>query len=88
MMGPFLQIIVLAACAVIVARAEPALNRMGPQTPLAIRAAFHFLTVGAIAEILYIAGGGIPVVPAAITFAGVALFLTRDRRCRPGGFYD
>lgn len=77
-----LQVIVLLAAAVIIIRAEPALNRMSRGTPFLIRAAFHLLTVGAIAEVIGIAAGDVPSWPAAITTIGAAALLFCERRIR------
>lgn len=77
-----LQAIVLAAALVIVVRSEPALNRMSQCTPFLIRVSFHLLTVGAIAEIVFILAGYVPSWPTAITSVGVAALLFCDRRLR------
>lgn len=78
----FVQSIVLLASAVIVIRAEPALNRMSRSTTLVVRMAFHLLTLGAIAEIVNICVGDVPSWPTAIITAGTATFLLYDRRWR------
>lgn len=77
-----LQAIVLVAALVIVVRSEPALNRMSRCTPFMIRASFHLLTVGAIAEIVFILAGDVPSWPTAITSVGVAALLFCERRLR------
>lgn len=77
-----LKIVVLLAAGVIVVRAEPALNRMSRCTPFMIRASFHLLTVGAIAEIVFILAGDVPSWPTAITSVGVAALLFCERRLR------
>lgn len=77
-----LQVIVLVAALVIVVRSEPALNRMSRCTPFMIRASFHLLTVGAIAEIVFILAGDVPSWPTAITLVGVAALLFCERRLR------
>lgn len=77
-----IQIVVLAATAIIVVRAEPALNRMSRCTPFMIRASFHLLTVGAIAEAVSIISGEVPSWPAAITTLGAAALLFCERRVR------
>lgn len=77
-----LQAIVLMAALVIVVRSEPALNRMSRCTPFMIRASFHLLTVGAIAEIVFILAGDVPSWPTAITSVGVAALLFCERRLR------
>ena len=78
----FLQVIVLVAALVIVVRSEPALNRMSRCTPFMIRASFHLLTVGAVAEIVFILAGDVPSWPTAITSVGVAALLFCERRLR------
>ena len=77
-----LQAIVLVAALVIVVRSGPALNRMSRCTPFMIRASFHLLTVGAIAEIVFILAGDVPSWPTAITSVGVAALLFCERRLR------
>ena len=77
-----LQAIVLVAAVVIIVRTEPALNRMSRCTPLLIRAAFHLLTLGAIAQIVFILDGDVPTWPMAIVCAGVAVLLICERRLR------
>lgn len=78
-----LQAVVVISAAVIVARAEPALNRMGQATPILIRLSIHLLAVGAIAEISCIVFGlEIPSWPTAITAAGIAMLLVCERRLR------
>jgi hypothetical protein len=77
-----LQAIVLVAASVIVVRAEPALNRMSKTTPLLVRLSFHLLTLGAIAEIVFVLAGGIPAWQSAITTAGIAALLLCERRMR------
>lgn len=82
MTTPILQAIVLVAALVIVVRSEPALNRMSRCTPFMIRASFHLLTVGALAEIVFILAGDVPSWPTAITSVGVAALLFCERRLR------
>lgn len=77
-----LQSVVLVTASVIIFRAEPALNRMSPGTPLMIRASFHLLTLGAVAEIAFVLVGDVPSWPAAIMTAGVALLLICEKRLR------
>lgn len=77
-----LQSIVLVAAVIIVWRAEPALNRMSPCTPFLIRVSFHLLTLGAVAEIVFILSGDVPSWPTAITTVGVAALLICERRLR------
>lgn len=77
-----LQTIVLLAAMVIVVRAEPALNRMSRCTPFMIRAAFLLLTLGAVAEIVFIIGGEVPSWSTAIVITGAAALLVCERRLR------
>jgi hypothetical protein len=77
-----LQAIVVLAALVILVRAEPALNRMSRCTPFMIRASFHLLTLGAVAQIVFIVAGEIPTWPSAFTTAGVAALLVCERRLR------
>lgn len=77
-----LQAIVLMAAAIIVVRAEPALNRMSKSTPFLVRVSFHLLTLGAIAEIVFVLAGGIPAWQSAITTVGIAALLFCERRMR------
>jgi len=77
-----LQMIVVLAAAVIVVRAEPALNRMSRCTPFMIRASLLLLTLGAVAEIVFVLSGDVPSWPTAITTVGVAALLVCERRLR------
>lgn len=77
-----LQAVVLLAAVVIVARAEPALNRMSEGTPFIIRISFLLLALGAIAEIVFIFGGGVPSWSTAIVITGAAALLICERRIR------
>lgn len=77
-----LKAIVLVAAAVIVVRAEPALNRMSKTTPFLVRVSFHLLTLGAVAEIVFVLTGGTPAWQSAITTAGIAALLFCERRMR------
>lgn len=77
-----LQAIVLMAAAIVVVRAEPALNRMSKSTPFLVRVSFHLLTLGAIAEIVFVLAGGIPAWQSAITTVGIAALLFCERRMR------
>lgn len=77
-----LQAIVLVAAVIIVWRAEPALNRMGPCTPFLVRVSFHQLTLGGVAEIAFILGGEVPSGSTAIVITGAAAILVCERRLR------
>lgn len=74
-----LQAVVLLASGVVMALAEPAINRMSPCTPLIVRLAFHLLTVGAGANIGWVLLGDAPSVPEAIIVSGIALLLVCER---------
>lgn len=80
MIKTILLIISLFSCLVIIARAEPTLNRMKKSSALPLRAAFHLLTVGAVAEIALIILGSVPSWPMAMIALGAALLLCFDRR--------
>lgn len=82
MIALLLQAVVLAAAAIIVVRAEPALNRMSKTTPFLVRVSFHLLTLGAVAEIVFVLAGGIPAWQSAITTVGIAALLFCERRMR------
>lgn len=77
-----LQGLVLAAAVVVLARAEPAINRMGRATPHRLAAAFVLLAVGAVAQILAILAGHVPALPEALLTVGVAALLACERRLR------
>lgn len=82
MSNTVMQVLVFLAACVVVARAEPALNRMGPKTKFTIRLSFHSLAVGSIAEIIWILSGDIPNWPAAVIMVGAACLLLCERRIR------
>lgn len=77
-----LKVIVVLASLVIVFRSEPALNRMTRATPILVRLAFYLLTLGAVAEILFVLAGKVPNWPTAIMLAGIAALLFCERRLR------
>jgi hypothetical protein len=78
-----MQILVLIESVCIGALAEPAINRMSPCAPWITRAAFHLLTIGAVARIAAIVWyGDIPTWPSVITGGGITLMLVRDRFSR------
>ena len=77
-----LSITSAAACAVILWRAEPALNRMTRATPGPVRVAMWLLTVGAAAQLLAITMGTIPQWPTVLLELGVASMLYCERRLR------
>ena len=77
-----LKLFVLITALVIVVRAEPALNRMDSRTPILVRLSFLMLTLGAVAEILFLLSGEMPSWSTAIVFAGIAVLLVCERRLR------
>lgn len=78
----FLQVLAVSASAVIVWRAEPAINRMRKETPAMIRLAFLLLTLGGVGEIIWIVMGDLPSFPTVIALCGVAALLFCERRVR------
>lgn len=77
-----LQVVVILSAIVIVSRSEPVLNRMGKSTPFMIRASFHLLTIGGIAEIVCVIIGDVPSWSTAIITAGIASLLVCEKRVR------
>lgn len=71
-----------AACTVILWRAEPALNRMGPATPASARVAMWLITVGAAAQLVALVMGHAPQGPTVVLELGVACLLYCARRLR------
>lgn len=83
MIDSILQFVAVAACAVIIWRVEPAINRMSRRTPLLVRGAFWSIMVAASgAVILIVLGGQVPDWPAALGAVGTALLLFCERRLR------
>lgn len=80
-MTPLLLTVLSAcACAIIIWRAEPALNRMSPATPLPVRMAMWLLLVGAAAQLLAITLGATTPWPTVVLELGVASLLYCERR--------
>lgn len=77
-----LQALTLGGAAVTLLRAEPVLNKCGPQTPVVIRASFYLLSVAALWQLAGIITGDVPTVPACLLFDGVAALLLCERRLR------
>lgn len=78
-----LQAVSVVACAVILVRAEPAINLMGKHTPTLLRVAMHFLTVGAAGMVGSIAVFGlVPDIATTILLIGIAALLICERRVR------
>lgn len=75
-----LQSVTLVASAAIIIRAEPALNRMSPGTPILARLAFLLLAVGAAALGIFSLFGYVPSVAEVILLIGAALLLCLPRR--------
>jgi hypothetical protein len=75
-------LIALAACGVILIRAEPALNRMGTRTRLTVRIAMHLMVVGATCQLLEILLGRPPDGLAVLLLAACAAMLMCERRMR------
>lgn len=71
-----------AACAVILWRAEPALNRMTPGTHAVVRIAMWLITVGAAAQLVGIVTGVAPQWPTVVLEIGIACLLSCERRLR------
>lgn len=84
---PILQIIVMVCSAIVLILSEPAINRMSPCSRFCTRLSFHFLTVGAAGNILWVMLGETPNWPETIIIAGAALLLLLDR-VRPGSRAD
>lgn len=79
----FIQVATLIAAIIILTRSEPALNRMGKDTPLLIRLSVHLLAVGAAAEIgCILFFNEIPTLPTMIITCGIAALLVFERRLR------
>lgn len=76
------QLLGLVLCALILARAEPAINRMSRDTPSLVRLAFILLVGGAVAGIFAIAGGAVPEWHVLMLAGGIAALLVCERRMR------
>lgn len=76
------QVLLLLACLLIIYRAEPALNRMGEDTPLSLRVAFLLLSVSAAGGILYTLIGHIPDWLTVLFAVGAAALLFCERRIK------
>ena len=74
------QTIGLIACGVIIWRAEPALARMSPDTPRAVRLAIWTTMVGAVARVWWIATGGVPDYITVLMLVAFALLISCERR--------
>lgn len=76
------QVAGLVFSAIILVRAEPAIDRMSRCTPPMVRAAFLLIAGGALAMLLLILGGMVPSFAAVMMAAGVAGLLLCERRMR------
>lgn len=75
-----LQAAVVISAAVILWRAEKALNLMGPNCRVVTRVAFWLLAVGAVAAIIEVSQGYAPSWADALTYGGLAALLMSERR--------
>lgn len=82
MTTPLLILLSVAACAVILWRGEPALNRLGPATPLIVRLALWLIVIGACAQLLGLVMGIAPQWPSVVLQSGIAALLYCERRLR------
>ena len=83
MMDLALQIVTVIACAIVVFRVEPALNKMTGGTLMIVRLSFYQLAVGAGAELLAIlAFGYVPGLREMVMACGIATLLLCERRIR------
>lgn len=82
MIDAALQLAAAGASAVILWRAEPALNRMRPGTHLMIRVALYLLVIGAVAQLGGVVLGQVPSLATVIVLAGVAVLMVFERRLR------
>lgn len=76
----FYQVIGALACFVIILRAEPALNRMTPDTHLSVRLSIWVTLMGAIARAWWIAMGNVPDIITVIMLMGFAALISCERR--------
>lgn len=76
------QLLAIAACVVIVWRAEPVLNRMSRCTPVLVRLAFLLVIVAATSAITMILLGDVPPWPSVLGSIGTAALLFCERRLR------
>lgn len=82
MIDTVLNLAGLFIAALILWRAEPALNRMSDETHWMVRYALLLMATGALALLLYILAGDTPSPIALILAAGIALMLICERRMR------
>jgi len=77
-----LKALMLIACSVILMRCEPALNRMSPCTPWAIRYAMLLIALGALLGLFGLLDGGHANASTVILATGIAILLIGERRIR------
>lgn len=82
MIDAILALLTVASSAIILWRAEPALNRMSPATPFVVRLAVWLLVVAACAQLVTLITGRLPDWPAVLLQLGVAALLMCERRLR------
>lgn len=77
------QFLGLILCVIILIRAEPAINRMGQNSPpMLVRLAFALLATGAVGGIIAILAGAVPDRHTLILIAGTAALTVCERRVR------
>lgn len=81
-MNTTLNLIGIVIAALILWRAEPALNRMSAETHWMVRYALLLMSAGAMGLLLYIFAGETPSPVTLILAAGIALMLICERRMR------
>lgn len=77
-----LKALLLIACSTILMRCEPALNRMSPCTPWAIRYAMLLIALGALLGLFGLLDGGSVNPSTVILASGIAILLMGERRLR------
>lgn len=82
MIDILLKLLLAAACAAILWRAEPALNRMSPCTPARIRYAMLLIAAGALYAIAELIAGASASPPLVVLAWGILILLTSERRLR------
>jgi hypothetical protein len=77
-----MQALTLVACAIVIVRAEPAMNRMSRATLMTVRLAFYQLAVAAGAEVVAILVGRVPSWRETLMACGIATLMLCERRIR------
>lgn len=75
----YLQWIGLVECAIIIALAEPTLNRMSPCAPFLLRWAIHAFAIGSVLRAWHLIGGHEPSWSSLVQMGGLALLFICDR---------